>query len=113
MQVSLRDPMREGADDSELMEIIGNAVCSNLSVPFNFFLNSRYSSLEKLIKRSKLHPLYLDKKIKTSHITLFKCFLLMVVYVLIMIQVKRKKAAHAGMFDLANTANRPMIRIGG
>ncbi|CAO2823281.1 unnamed protein product [Amaranthus hypochondriacus] len=51
-EVSLRDPMREGADDSELMEIIGNAV-------------------------------------------------------------KRKKAAHAGMFDLANTANRPMIRIGG
>ncbi|KNA12645.1 hypothetical protein SOVF_124170 [Spinacia oleracea] len=49
---SLRDPMRSGADDSELMEIIGRAV-------------------------------------------------------------KRKKAAHAGMFDLANTANRPMIRIGG
>lgn len=51
-EVSLRDPMRSGADDSELMEIIGRAV-------------------------------------------------------------KRKKAAHAGMFDLANTANRPMIRIGG
>lgn len=28
-------------------------------------------------------------------------------------QVKRKKAAHAGMFDLAKTANRPMIHIGG
>ncbi|XP_042449891.1 GTP 3',8-cyclase, mitochondrial-like [Zingiber officinale] len=27
--------------------------------------------------------------------------------------VKRKKAAHAGMFDLAKTANRPMIHIGG
>ncbi|RRT77387.1 hypothetical protein B296_00010085 [Ensete ventricosum] len=28
-------------------------------------------------------------------------------------QVKRKKAAHAGMFDLAKTTNRPMIHIGG
>ncbi|XP_074587466.1 GTP 3',8-cyclase, mitochondrial-like [Curcuma longa] len=27
--------------------------------------------------------------------------------------VKRKKIAHAGMFDLAKTANRPMIHIGG
>ncbi|XP_078432646.1 cofactor of nitrate reductase and xanthine dehydrogenase 2 isoform X2 [Wolffia australiana] len=27
--------------------------------------------------------------------------------------VKRKRAAHAGMFDLAKTANRPMIHIGG
>ncbi|CAM6109461.1 unnamed protein product [Calypogeia fissa] len=27
--------------------------------------------------------------------------------------VKRKKAAHAGMFDLAKTQNRPMIHIGG
>ncbi|CAN1228741.1 GTP 3',8-cyclase, mitochondrial [Linum grandiflorum] len=27
--------------------------------------------------------------------------------------VKRKKASHAGMFDLAKTANRPMIHIGG
>ncbi|XP_071722112.1 GTP 3',8-cyclase, mitochondrial-like isoform X2 [Rutidosis leptorrhynchoides] len=27
--------------------------------------------------------------------------------------VKRKKAAHAGMFDLAKTANRPMVHIGG
>ncbi|XP_068657010.1 GTP 3',8-cyclase, mitochondrial [Aristolochia californica] len=27
--------------------------------------------------------------------------------------VKRKKAAHAGMFDIANTANRPMVHIGG
>lgn len=51
-EVSLRDPMRSGADDSELMDIIGRAV-------------------------------------------------------------KKKKAAHAGMFDIANTANRPMIRIGG
>ncbi|XP_021743901.1 GTP 3',8-cyclase, mitochondrial-like isoform X1 [Chenopodium quinoa] len=51
-EVSLRDPIRSGADDNELMEVIGRAV-------------------------------------------------------------KRKKAAHAGMFDLANTANRPMIRIGG
>ncbi|XP_019104201.2 GTP 3',8-cyclase, mitochondrial isoform X2 [Beta vulgaris subsp. vulgaris] len=51
-EVSLRDPMRSGADDSELMDIIGRAV-------------------------------------------------------------KTKKAAHAGMFDIANTANRPMIRIGG
>ena len=63
--------MREGADDSELMEIIGNAVCSSLSEPFYFFLDSRYYSREKLIKRSKLHPLYLDE---TSHITLFKYF---------------------------------------
>lgn len=30
-----------------------------------------------------------------------------------MIQVKRKKASHAGMFDIAKTANRPMIHIGG
>lgn len=51
-EVSLRDPMRAGADDSELREIIGRAV-------------------------------------------------------------KRKKASHAGMFDIANTANRPMIHIGG
>lgn len=28
-------------------------------------------------------------------------------------QVKRKKAAHAGMFDIAKTPNRPMIHIGG
>lgn len=27
--------------------------------------------------------------------------------------MKRKKAAHAGMFDIAETANRPMIHIGG
>ncbi|KAM0831413.1 hypothetical protein ACQ4PT_065556 [Festuca glaucescens] len=27
--------------------------------------------------------------------------------------VKRKKAKHAGMFDIAKTANRPMIHIGG
>lgn len=27
--------------------------------------------------------------------------------------VKRKKASHAGMFDIAKTANRPMICIGG
>ncbi|KAJ0989780.1 hypothetical protein J5N97_008136 [Dioscorea zingiberensis] len=27
--------------------------------------------------------------------------------------VKRKKAAHAGMFDIAKTSNRPMIHIGG
>lgn len=27
--------------------------------------------------------------------------------------VKRKKASHAGMFDLAKTPNRPMIHIGG
>lgn len=27
--------------------------------------------------------------------------------------VKRKKAAHAGMFDLAKTPNRPMVHIGG
>eukprot|EP00850_Spirogloea_muscicola_P010649 SM000063S20039 [mRNA] locus=s63:455871:457660:- [translate_table: standard] len=27
--------------------------------------------------------------------------------------VKRKKAAHAGMFELAQTANRPMVHIGG
>ncbi|XP_010542781.1 PREDICTED: cyclic pyranopterin monophosphate synthase, mitochondrial isoform X3 [Tarenaya hassleriana] len=51
-EVSLRDPIRSGADDEELREIIGAAV-------------------------------------------------------------KRKKAAHAGMFDIAKTANRPMIHIGG
>ncbi|XP_038724133.1 GTP 3',8-cyclase, mitochondrial [Tripterygium wilfordii] len=51
-EVSLRDPLRRGADEHELREIIGAAV-------------------------------------------------------------KRKKAAHAGMFDLAKTANRPMIHIGG
>ncbi|KAK9157182.1 hypothetical protein Scep_003756 [Stephania cephalantha] len=50
--VSLRDPMRSGADDQQLTQIIGAAV-------------------------------------------------------------KRKKAAHAGMFDIAKTTNRPMIRIGG
>jgi len=51
-EVSLRDPLRHGADDNELKEIIGAAV-------------------------------------------------------------KRKKASHAGMFDLAKTPNRPMIHIGG
>ncbi|XP_060668482.1 GTP 3',8-cyclase, mitochondrial [Ziziphus jujuba] len=51
-EVSLRDPLRRGADDQELREIIGAAV-------------------------------------------------------------KRKKASHAGMFDIAKTANRPMIHIGG
>ncbi|KAL6180436.1 hypothetical protein ACLB2K_047099 [Fragaria x ananassa] len=51
-EVSLRDPLRQGADDHELGEIIGSAV-------------------------------------------------------------KRKKASHAGMFDIAKTANRPMIHIGG
>ncbi|XAR54305.1 Cyclic pyranopterin phosphate synthase [Bertholletia excelsa] len=51
-EVSLRDPLRRGVDDSELKEIIGAAV-------------------------------------------------------------KRKKASHAGMFDIAKTPNRPMIRIGG
>ncbi|KAG8391333.1 hypothetical protein BUALT_Bualt01G0176900 [Buddleja alternifolia] len=51
-EVSLRDPMRNGVDDSELKEIIGAAI-------------------------------------------------------------KRKKAAHAGMFDIAKTPNRPMIHIGG
>ncbi|KAJ7949082.1 cyclic pyranopterin monophosphate synthase, mitochondrial [Quillaja saponaria] len=28
-------------------------------------------------------------------------------------ELKRKKASHAGMFDIAKTANRPMIHIGG
>ncbi|EEF50222.1 molybdopterin cofactor synthesis protein A, putative [Ricinus communis] len=51
-EVSLRDPLRQGADEQELKEIIGAAV-------------------------------------------------------------KRKKASHAGMFDIAKTANRPMIHIGG
>ncbi|XP_057990144.1 GTP 3',8-cyclase, mitochondrial isoform X3 [Hevea brasiliensis] len=51
-EVSLRDPLRRGADELELKEIIGAAV-------------------------------------------------------------KRKKASHAGMFDIAKTANRPMIHIGG
>ncbi|EXB77328.1 Molybdopterin biosynthesis protein CNX2 [Morus notabilis] len=51
-EVSLRDPLRRGADDHELREIIEAAV-------------------------------------------------------------KRKKASHAGMFDIAKTANRPMIHIGG
>lgn len=32
---------------------------------------------------------------------------------LIGLAVKRKKAAHAGMTDLANMKNRPMILIGG
>ncbi|KAH1211060.1 GTP 3',8-cyclase, mitochondrial [Glycine max] len=52
LQISLRDPLRRGAEDDELKEIIGAAV-------------------------------------------------------------KRKKASHAGMFDIAKTANRPMIHIGG
>ncbi|XP_057807617.1 GTP 3',8-cyclase, mitochondrial [Salvia miltiorrhiza] len=51
-EVSLRDPLRRGADDNELEEIIGAAI-------------------------------------------------------------KRKKAAHAGMYDIAKTPNRPMIHIGG
>ncbi|XP_052727182.1 GTP 3',8-cyclase, mitochondrial-like isoform X1 [Vigna angularis] len=51
-EVSLRDPLRCGAEDHELREIIGAAV-------------------------------------------------------------KKKKASHAGMFDIAKTANRPMIHIGG
>lgn len=51
-EVSLRDPLRSGADEDELREIIGAAV-------------------------------------------------------------KKKKASHAGMFDIAKTSNRPMIHIGG
>ncbi|TKY49508.1 Cyclic pyranopterin monophosphate synthase [Spatholobus suberectus] len=51
-EISLRDPLRHGAEDHELREIIGAAV-------------------------------------------------------------KKKKASHAGMFDIAKTANRPMIHIGG
>ncbi|KAK4285558.1 hypothetical protein QN277_002243 [Acacia crassicarpa] len=51
-EVSLRDPLRHGAEEHELRQIIGAAV-------------------------------------------------------------KRKKASHAGMFDIAKTANRPMIHIGG
>ncbi|CAH9098954.1 unnamed protein product [Cuscuta epithymum] len=51
-EVSLRDPLRSGADDEEIRAIIGSAV-------------------------------------------------------------KRKKASHAGMFDIAKTPNRPMIHIGG
>lgn len=51
-EVSLREPLRLGADDDKLREIIGAAV-------------------------------------------------------------KRKKASHAGMFDIAKTPNRPMIHIGG
>ncbi|XP_076956729.1 GTP 3',8-cyclase, mitochondrial-like [Bidens hawaiensis] len=51
-EVSLRDPIRNGADDNELQQIISAAV-------------------------------------------------------------KRKKASHAGMFDIAKTPNRPMIHIGG
>ncbi|KAJ8749352.1 hypothetical protein K2173_018840 [Erythroxylum novogranatense] len=51
-EVSLRDPLRHGADDNELREIIGAAV-------------------------------------------------------------KRKKASHGGMFEIAKTGNRPMIHIGG
>lgn len=51
-EVSLRDPLRAGADDNELCQIIGAAV-------------------------------------------------------------KRKKASHAGMLDIAKTPNRPMIHIGG
>ncbi|KAK3444068.1 hypothetical protein EUGRSUZ_A00275 [Eucalyptus grandis] len=51
-EVSLRDPLRAGAEEDELREIISAAV-------------------------------------------------------------KRKKAAHAGMLDIAKTANRPMIHIGG
>ena len=33
--------------------------------------------------------------------------------VIISAAVKRKKAAHAGMFKIANTKNRPMVQIGG
>lgn len=32
---------------------------------------------------------------------------------IISVAVKKKKAAHAGMFEIARTPNRPMIRIGG
>ncbi|KAL1191381.1 GTP 3',8-cyclase [Cardamine amara subsp. amara] len=52
LKVSLTDPLRSGADDEALREIIGAAV-------------------------------------------------------------KRKKATHAGMLDIAKTTNRPMIHIGG
>lgn len=43
-------------------------------------------------------------------------FLTCTIYVYVfssLVQVKRKKASHAGMFDIAKTANRPMIHIGG
>ena len=38
---------------------------------------------------------------------------LLLLIIPILIQVKRKKASHAGMFDIARTVNRPMIHIGG
>lgn len=33
--------------------------------------------------------------------------------IILLLQVKKKKASHAGMYDIARTANRPMIHIGG
>lgn len=38
---------------------------------------------------------------------------MLILIIIFYFQVKRKKASHAGMFDIAKTANRPMIHIGG
>ncbi|PPD71889.1 hypothetical protein GOBAR_DD31207 [Gossypium barbadense] len=82
-QVSLRDPLRSGAGDEELREIIGAAL-----------------------------------RVTEESIQVFFHFLFLAcnIYVYVipsLVQVKRKKASHAGMFDIAKTANRPMIHIGG
>ena len=79
--------MRHGADDSELEEIIGAAV----ALLSNFYLVFTI----------------------TSNFVLLYTFNLTFPNIYSAYQIKRKKAAHAGMFNLAKTPNRPMIHIGG
>lgn len=54
------------------------------------------------------------KRLKWDYFVVLETAVLFFIYMTLpSIQVKRKKAAHAGMFDIAKTTNRPMIHIGG
>lgn len=96
----MRDPLRQGADDNELREIIGAAVL-NFILSIQDALN--FISLTSNEFQSNLF----------YHITLFAAIVGIIGNFTLVLQVRRKKASHAGMFDIAKTANRPMIHIGG
>lgn len=95
MQVSLRDPLRSGANDDELREIIGAAVCILILIR-NDSLSFRNMQKTKCLKHDGCCVSGSSKSVSGF-----------------IVQVKKKKASHAGMFDIAKTANRPMIHIGG
>ncbi|XP_024314663.1 GTP 3',8-cyclase, mitochondrial isoform X2 [Brachypodium distachyon] len=86
-EVSLREPIHSGVDDAGLKEIISAAM--NCSIACHLVESSKFAFLGGSITAlfSRTEP--------------------------ILFFVKRKKAKHAGMFDIAKTANRPMIHIGG